>query len=164
MTELVRSWVMGITGVSLITGLVMSLTPKGRVRRIASLVCGIAMIATLISPVLSFEYDTYSQLLMDYNYNMDSYTENMEEENERLTRLIIQEDVSAYILDKAESLGLENVTVSVNTELDADGSWYPYEMWIEGDYSEAEMKELGNYIEAEFGIPAGRQYWSGINE
>jgi len=164
MTELVQNWVMGICGVSLITGIVMSATPAGRVKRVLCLVCGMAMIVTLISPVIAFDYDSFSQFLVDGNYGIDSYGIILDEENERLTRVIIQEDVSAYILDKARFMGIDELSVTINTELTEDGNWYPYEAWIEGGCTDSEMSELSDYIEADFGIPPERQYWSSADE
>lgn len=165
MTELMRGWVIGITGMSLITSVVMAIVPKGRVRKTVSLVCGMGMIVVLVSPVLNFDYDTFAQYISGYAYETDLPGKNMDEENERLTRLIIQEEVNAYILDKAQSIGFVDAKVSTQTKMDGEGAWYPWEVTIEGSFtSEQQRLELQNTIEGDIGVPPDRQYWSTKDE
>lgn len=164
MTELMRSWVIGITGMSLITSVVMAVVPKGRVRKTVSLICGMAMIVVLVSPVLDFDYDTFAQYISGYSYDTDVQEKNLDEENERLTRRIIQEEVNAYILDKAQSVGAVDVMVLAQTKMDEDGAWYPWEVTVEGKFTSEQQQEVQNTIEGDIGIPPDRQYWSTSDE
>jgi len=163
-TELMRSWVIGITGMSLITSVTMAIVPKGRVRKTVSLICGMAMIVVLVSPVLDFDYDIFAQYVSGYSYDTDVQEKNLDEENERLTRRIIQEEVDAYILDKAQSIGCADVTVSTQTKMDEDGAWYPWEVTVEGEFTSEQQLQLQNTIEGDIGIPPERQYWSTSDE
>lgn len=164
MTELIRSWVLGITGMSLVTSAVMALTPKGRVKKTVSLVCGLGMIVVLISPIMDFDYSSFAGYMTDYNFNLDGMGKKLDEENERLTRLIIQEETSAYILDKAKSAGAQNAKISVETKLDEDGAWYPWEVTVEGEFTIEQRVKIQSTIEGDLGIPAERQYWSTDDE
>jgi len=162
MTELLRNWILGICGVSLITALALSVPMDGKVRRVARLVCGMAMIIALVRPALDFDYAAYSQYLQSYKLDLAEDAGAFDEVNERLTRSIIQEETAAYIWDKAEELGLPLSAVSVNSELAGDGGWYPYEAWL--DAGGLISTALSDYMEAELGIPRVRQYWSGVDE
>lgn len=164
MTELVRSWVIGLTGMSLITAVVLTLTPKGKVRRIVTMVCGLGMVIALISPIMNFDYDSFALYMSDSTEELESYGAGLEETNERLTRSIIQERTAAYILDKAESIGVLDATFTVNTKMDDEGTWYPWEVTAEGTFTESQSSELVSYITGELGIPEERQYWSTDDE
>lgn len=164
MAELIRSWVLGITGMSLVTSAVMTLTPKGRVRRTVSLVCGLGMIVVLISPIMDFDYNSFSRFMTDYNFTSGGLQKNLDEENERLTRLIIQEETSAYILDKAKSAGAQGIEITVETKLDEDGAWYPWEVTVRGKFTGEQRSKIESTIEGDLGVPAERQYWSTDDE
>lgn len=164
MTELIRSWVIGITAMSLITSVVMAITPSGKVRKTISLICGMAMIVVLISPVLDFDYDSLSQYVKEYDYSTEELENNLDKENERLAKAIIEEKSSAYILDKAESVGGQDAHVSVEAKLDNEGSWNPWEVTIGGDYTSEQQSEIKSTIEEDLGIPVERQYWSTDDE
>lgn len=164
MTELMRSWVIGVVAMSLITSVVMTIVPKGRVRRVASMVCGMAMIVVLVSPAMKFDYDTFAQYVGKYTYEAQAQEKDMDEVSERLTRNIIQQEASAYILDKAESIGAMDVTVSTQTKMDGDGAWYPWEVTVEGNLTSEQQLRLQNTIEGDLGVPPDRQYWSTNDE
>ena len=164
MTEIIRSWVIGIAGMSLITSVAMAITPTGRMRRTVSLVCGLGMIVVLIRPVMDFDYDSFARYMTDYSFGTDIIEKNLDGENERLTRLIIQEETSAYILDKAKSAGVQNAKISVDTKMDEDGVWYPWEVTIDGDFTSEQRTGIVGAIEGELGVPAERQYWSSDDE
>jgi len=164
MTELVRSWVIGLTGMSLITAVVLTLTPKGKVRRVVTLVCGLGMIIVLIGPILDFDYDSFALYTSDSSVDLESFGTNLEEANEKLTRSIIQERTAAYILDKAESIGVSDAQFTVNTRMDEEGTWYPWEVTAEGTFTQSQKLELVSYMTGEIGIPEERQYWSTTDE
>lgn len=164
MMEMVRTWLLGVTGSAFISSIAMALTPDGKIKKIVSLVCGFVMMTALISPLISFDFDSLSQYIVEYKNASEDYRINLEQENENLQRDIIEEESEAYILDKAIVLGIENCAVSVGTKKTEDSYWYPYKAEIDGAASESQREALSSYIEANLGIPAERQYWSGSDE
>jgi len=158
--ELIRTWILGLTGAAVITGLALSLTPKSRVRSVMRLVCGAVMIIALIKPVLEFDFETYSVGLAQYRADMDRITAAARETSDRLQRTIIEEECSAYILDKARILGLDCTVAAVTVKWGDEGYWYPYEAHLQIKGPDQQKNNLAGLIEAELGIPRGRQYWS----
>lgn len=164
MIDMIRGWLLGIVGAAILSAIAMSLTPKGRVRDVTRLVCGIVMALSLIQPVLKLDFDAYSLNLSEYRGAADSITDSIQENNDRLSRLIIEEECAAYILDKAQVLGLTAVTASVTAKWGDEGCWYPYEAMLDIQGAQSDKDRLAAIIESELGIPRERQSWSTENE
>ena len=163
MTELIRAWVLGLTGAAFLASLAMALTPRGRPRAVVGLVTGLVTVVALIAPVLEFDYAAYARNVHDFEQSLAARAEEWEAAQARVTSLIIRERSEAYILDKAESLGLVGLDVEVATARNAAGWIYPQRVWITGPYSADQQSELSAFLAVTFGIPAERQYWSGVD-
>ena len=79
------------------------------------------------------------------------------QEADRLNRTIIELECAAYILDKADALGLAVSSAAVTARWSEEGFWYPWES--RAACSESDRETLSAVIEAELGIPAERQSW-----
>ncbi|HPS75324.1 MAG TPA: hypothetical protein PLD83_02670 [Oscillospiraceae bacterium] len=161
MTEFLKNWLLALAGAAVVCSLAVTLTPEGRFRRITSLVCGAAMIAALISPLCRFDTAAYASGLAQYRAAAAQAAGDGEKISEALNRTYIQEQCEAYILDKAEKLGA-NVDVRITARWDTGGWWYPYSAQITGDAGGGKSA-LTEAMEAELGIPAQRQDWSGAD-
>ena len=164
MTELIRSWVFGLTAVAFINAIAMSLTPKGKSRAVVGLTCGLVTVVALIAPILEFDYEAFALHMAGPEITLDERVAEMAIEQERLTDLIIRERSEAYILDKANSLDIADLTVRVDTTLSSYGVIYPYEVWLWGTYTNEQRQKLGDFLTGTFGIPAQRQHWSVAHE
>ena len=160
MIELIKDWVLGVAAAAFITGIALSITPQGKLRRVVSLVCGFMTIAVMLGPLKDFDLGSYSSFAVEFNNLTEGYGVNLENENERLVKAIIEEQSAAYILDKATQLGIENLIVTVETKA-GDGDYpYPWRAELGGEATEQQRRSLGQYMESELGIPAERQHWS----
>jgi len=162
--ELIRIWVLGLTGAAFLAAIAMTLTPKGRPRSVVGLVAGLVTVVALIAPILEFDYAAFAQNVSGFEVSLEARTEEWELQQERLTSLIIRERSEAYILDKAESLGLVGLDIEVATARSPDGWHYPYRVWVSGTYTSSQQRALSEFLAGTFGIPAERQYWSEPNE
>lgn len=152
--EAVRSWLVSLVMVSMLLGLARLLTPKGSVQKIASFTGGLILLLALLRPLMEVEF---SELVSDLGVYHEEVAERREElalEGEKQLERSIAERTSAYISDKAKTLGTE-VSVRVKTIPSSEGIPLPAEAEITGDYS----PELAEYIERDLGIPAERQVW-----
>lgn len=157
MTELLRDWIKALCGSAVVCAAAMALCPEGKVRRVLRLVCGVVMAAALLSPVVELDFGAYSEAIARYGEEARRTAEGAQEEAREQSRTVIEEECAAYILDKAEALGLGSCTAAVRAEWSAEGFWVPRECTVstDGGYSAA----LSSAIEADLGIPAGRQSW-----
>ena len=159
MTELIREWVLGVFRVSLLSAIALALTPKGKVQKVLRLLCGAAMAIALISPVMGFDFDSYSLSLARYRELRDSAAAAASETSQRLERVVIEQECAAYILDKAQAMGLDVTSASVSAKWGDSGCWYPYEVKITVPGGE-KLSGLAGVITSELGVPEERQYWS----
>jgi stage III sporulation protein AF len=164
MTEALRSWIVGIAGAAMVTAVAMTVTPEGRVKKVVSLVCGLMTVIALIKPVVGFDYGSFSEYLARYKNEAESFSADIEDTNENLTRRIIEERSEAYILDKGKSLGMTDLDASVQLSWSVDGFWFPSGAALKTNADAEKRQELGRAIEAELGIPSEELNWSGIDE
>lgn len=157
MTGLLTGWIKAVCGAAVVCAAAMALCPEGKVRRVLKLVCGAVMAAALLSPVVELDFDAYSEALARYGEEARRTAEGAQEEARELSRAVIETECAAYILDKAEALGLGQCEASVRAEWSAEGFWVPQECTISraGGFDRA----LSAAVEADLGIPAERQNW-----
>lgn len=156
MTELLRSWLLGITCAAMILALANGIMPEGGVKKMARLTGGLILMLAILKPVLTLRTGSLPEYFQNYQETMQEYELELEEGNSVLLADIIEEKTEAYILKKADELGVA-CKVKVRTETGEDGIPYPYRAEIDGDWNEA----LSGSIEQELNIPASRQTWSG---
>ena len=154
---LLRQWVLGVAGAAVFCAVAQELTPKGRVRSVQRLLCGVVMALALVRPLLGLDLERYSISLAEYRRDTAALASRAEEISDSLSRTLIQEKCSAYILDKAAQLGLELSSAEVELRWSDEGVWYPVAARLGGEYDE----RLSRLIETELGIGGGMQEWSG---
>lgn len=153
-----KEWIMGIVAASVLRAIAMALTPPGRVRSVTGLVSTIVCALALVSPVMEIDLDDLAVGIAEYEQMAEEVVEQAEEETKMLNRTYIEEEYEAYILDKAEETGVAVQEISVTARWDENALvWYPWQVVLGAAYD----RTLSQTIEAELGIPAERQEWSG---
>ncbi|MEA4895330.1 MAG: stage III sporulation protein AF [Oscillospiraceae bacterium] len=160
MTQFVGEWVRAIAGTALICAAATALTPKGKVKNVLKMLCGIVLIIAMISPILKQDFPSLSMDMSEYRKRADEIIGKSKEKENSLSRTIIEDELETYILDKAKSLNVELKSVEVSVKWGDEGSWYPYEAHLKADIPDREKNLISNSIEAELGVPDERQYWS----
>lgn len=160
MTEFAGEWVRGIAGAALICAAATALTPRGKVKNVLKLLCGIVLIIAMINPILKQDFLNMSMDMSEYRKQADEIIGKSKENENSLSRTIIEDELETYILDKAKSLNVELKSVEVTVKWGDEGCWYPYEVSLKADIPEREKYLISNSIEAELGVPSERQYWS----
>ncbi len=161
MTEFAGEWVRAIAGAALICAAATALTPKGKVKNVLKLLCGIVLITAMINPFINEELPTVSMDMAEYRREAEEIIGRAEEKENSLSRTIIEDELETYILDKAKSMDAELQSVEVSVKWGDEGCWYPYEVRVTADIPQREKNLISNSIEAELGVPDERQYWSG---
>ena len=154
MMEHVRQWLSSIVVVSLLLSVVQSLVPKGSLRRVASFLSGLVLLAVLLEPLPKLDLEGLE--LRGLQEETEKVRRQLEAEQETALKAGIAEQTEAYISDKAASLGL-TAEGRVETVAGADGVPVPWRVEVEGGYTE----ELAQWMETELGIPRERQDWHG---
>lgn len=160
MTGFAGEWVRAIAGAALICAAATALTPKGKVKNVLKLICGIVLITAMINPIIKQDFPSMSLDMAKYRKDADEIIGSVEEKKNNLSRTIIENELEAYILDKAQSLNTELASVDVMAKWGDEGCWYPYEVYITANIPQREQNLISNSIQAELGVPNERQYWS----
>lgn len=158
--ELLRGWLVGITGAAMIVALADGLTPPGAVRKIGRMVGGLVLLVAIVQPVLKVDFGVLASA--NLQIELESEYVEMEEVNQELLKTIIGEKTGAYILDKAAELGISCQSVTVTCAVGEENMPYPSAVTITAVLEENQQRALMRTIEGELAIPAECQtYQSG---
>ena len=160
MAEVLHSWITTVICTAAFCAVAISMMPKGRVLSAVKIICGVVMVFAILKPIADIDFDEYSKQLTKYNDNASELIGSAEDYNDKLNRLYIEEHCEAYILDKAESVGVKLDSVSVSAEWSTEGYWYPVSADIRHALSDELVNRLSTSIEAELGIAKERQAWT----
>ena len=159
MGTLIQTWILGLVGASFLGAIALTVCPKGRVRAVVSLLAGLVTLIALVAPVLEFDFEAYAENLSFAEVQLDDRLEEVLREQERLQSLIISEQSRTYIWDKAQSIGLGDMEIHVETRRSPLGETYPYRVRLIGSYTPEQRVQLETYIGHTFGITTDRQGW-----
>ena len=155
--EAVRGYLMSVIAVSLLTGTLLALTPKGSSRRTLTFLCGLAVILTAIGPAARIRVEDLASALARAGLEASESAAPGISADQDLTAALIKEKAEAYILGEAAALGF-SPSAEVTVETGGDFP-YPSAVTISGACSAAQRAELQHIIEAELAIPPERQEW-----
>lgn len=144
---------------SILCGVVCSITPEGMVKRVTGILCSCVLIITVISPLRDFDFDYYAELLSSYREREASITRRGDEITDRLNRTVIQGECETYISDEGEKLGIGITEVSVELQWSTEAVWTPHSAVIHAKAGTSARKKLEALLASELGIPAERVEW-----
>lgn len=151
----VREWLTGLVVVTILLSVAQTLIPEGSVRKAASFIGGLLLLAALLQPVLKTDLGRLRLDMGDYERAIGQRRAELDGAKKEALAELIEAKTAAYISDKADALGLP-VEARVATEAGEDGIPVPVSVRLKGPRS----AELASYIEGELGIPRERQVWS----
>lgn len=154
MMDWIREWLLGVTATALLAALADCLILQGAIRRIARLTGGLLMMVALLRPLESLPLEGLSLSFADYQRQVSELTEHYRREQNTAYSAIIEEEIGAYIVDKAAGMGLRT-EASVTAAPDEAG----LPMLQEVRLTIPEDPLLSDWLETELGIPAEAQYW-----
>lgn len=153
----VKAYVLRLVAAAILCGILrVFLNEKNTVGKIGRLLCGLFMMITLLSPVTQFSFKDITWYFESLTEQAEEYANNGKLSAEKSICGIIKEQAAAYILDKAEGIGLK---IAVEVELSEDHNPVPCGVTISGDASPYAKEIIRSYIETNLGIPKERQIW-----
>lgn len=159
MMEALGKWLLSVSATALAVSVLQTLIPEGGIRRVATFIGGLLLLAVLLRPVLGVDFSSLTVGLADWSEQVEQRTAELEQTQKDALAEGIEERTAAYISDKAAALGL-TVTARVETETGEDGIPIPSAVEVDGPRS----PELETYIAQELGIPPERQVWNGQDD
>ena len=150
MMEGVQLWLRSVLAASLVCALADALTPKGGVKGVQRLVCGLVLAAAALSPLLQLDLEGGEQWLEDYFARLEEQKVQLKEETDM--KAIIERSFGAYIVDKAAQLGLPPVQAQVECQEGEAGVYLPKTLQVRGNLSQEERERLSQVLESELGV------------
>lgn len=144
---------------SIFCGFAISLCPPGSVKRVLHLLCSVVLFAAILNPIRELDFSSLPLELAKYREEAKRLEQSGEELRDRLNRLVIEEEVSTYIEEKAKALGLELKEIQVQARWSTEeGIWYPERTCIHVNGQES-VEALSGILWGELGIPKDKQEW-----
>lgn len=150
----VREWLLGVLCAAVLAALADRLSPQGAAGKIGRMAGGLLLLIAVVRPVVQADLSVLASASLPVWEEIGEAA--WAETDMGLLENIIGEETGAYILDKAEELGIPCTRVEVTCE-EKDGVPYPSSVRISGPIGEAQRRALSRTIEADLAIPADRQ-------
>ena len=158
MTELVRQWLLGVTCTALILAVADSLAPVGSVKKVCRMAGGLALLLAAVGPLIRLDNGVLANMLEEYQAAVRDYEETLEEQYLLFYQTVIEESTAAYIVDKAEEMGI-SCQAEVTFAYDEDGVPCPWEVTARGDWTDETRGALERLLEDDLGVPTQRQHY-----
>lgn len=157
--EPLREYIFSVITAAVICALIKTLFATGSLQKALSLLCGLFLSITILSPLAQLHRDSWFREFTDYALS-DGNEASFTGENFRREAMssIIKERTEAYIFDKAAQWN-ESAQICVSLQ---DGDIpVPVAVEIRGAFSPYARQQLASLLEKELGIAKENQQWIG---
>lgn len=152
-----KAYLIRLTGAAILGALLRKIAPEGGAGRGTRLGAGLLILLTALGPVGNVDLVSAAENLAQGGYVGGFSTESIQETSNQLLEELIIQSAQAYILDKAQALGV-TVEAEVRT-VRQNGYPIPWSVRLKGEASATEREKLCDMIANDLGIPAERQEW-----
>ena len=151
-----RDWLMTVITVSVIIAGAQSLMPRGGVRQVGQLVCGLVLLCVLARPLCAVSEVSVVEILEEYAEHVRVREGELELQAGQTRKSVIEEYCGTYILDQAAQMGI-SCEVKVECSMSGDGLWLPHSAELRGDFDAVTQSRLTELLERDLGIPVEEQ-------
>lgn len=152
-----EGYLIRLTAAAILAAVVRKLAPAGAAGKAAKLGAGLLVLLTAFGPVAEIDMVAAAENIARQGFYDPLSTGELESTANTLLSGLISQEAEAYILDKAQALGLE-VTVTVETKV--EGRYpVPWRVTLRGSPTQGQKAALTGAIGEELGIPEERQEW-----
>lgn len=158
MMEAVRNWLLAVIAAALLCAVADALMPSGAVKRVGRLLCGLALIGAILSPLATLDLEGSQRWLESNLVSLQSREAELEETVNGQIKVIIEQKYAAYIVDKAAELGM-TCRARVECGLSEDGLYLPVRTEVTGATTADVQGRLIRLIQSDLGVPADAQIY-----
>lgn len=159
MISAIKHWLLALIGLALTASVAELIVPHQGMKKIIRLVSAVCIAVMMCTGLLKAGYADYASALQYQKLYPVWDADAAAQQNEALNRTLIEQECSAYILDKADSLGIPILEASVSVRWDTRGYWVPDCAVILVSEDAEPNRMLSDAITAELGISADAQEW-----
>lgn len=158
MIEFVRQWLLGVVCTAMLLAIARGLAPEGNVKKVCRLAGGLALLLAAVGPVIRLDEGLLSRTIAEYQTMSQSCEQVLEEKSVLFYQTIIEDTAAAYIVDKAEELGIF-CQAEVTFSYDENGVPCLWEVTAWGDWTQGQREALSHLLEDDLGVPVQRQHY-----
>lgn len=155
--EYIREYVISVVASAFVCGIVMGVFPKGAVKEVVKMICGLFLAFTALSPISRLDFSALTNHGIDFSEDAAQTAAIGEVYSEKAIRDIIKAETQAYILDKAAALG---ASITADVSLSADEIPVPVGVQVSGVFSPYVRQRLTDILQEELGIAKENQLWT----
>lgn len=152
--EVIRTWILSVTVSAIVIAAAEAVMPAGPVKKVGRLIGGLILVLGVMQPLVTMDYEDLYAMVNALPANAISQ-EQLEQKTEDTMKGIIEEELAAYIVDKAAELGAA-CTAEVTCAEGENGVPTPVEAVVTGPLTPAQKQGLIRYLDRELGI--AREY------
>lgn len=148
MMDLIRQWLLSVTGAAILAALADGVMPEGGIRQVGRLACGLMLLAAVLRPLAGLDMTDFPEELL---YDIP-HSQQLEEETHRRMKQLIEEEFSAYSMDKAQAMGIA-CGIRVCCQQEESGIFLPRGAEISGITEREEQEAVAAMLRVELGLP-----------
>jgi len=152
-----KEYILAVCITALIITLLQAVITDEAIKKYSSFAGGVALLIVMATPLVHLDPSQAVDIIQSHLQQADALEAQIENHEGLSSADLISERCTAYILERAESLGL---SVRIDLEM-SDDKYYPYpaSVIITGSWDELQKNKLENILTNEIGIPSQRQEW-----
>ena len=153
-----KEYILSVIATAILCAIIKSFVgEKSATAKIVGLLCGIAIAITVVKPLKDIKFHNIPSFLHSISADADKYIQEGTNAAEKSLAGIIKSQTEAYILDKADRMGLD---ISVEVELDDKSGNAPVGVRIVGKISPYAKEVLSSFLQDDLGIAKEKQQWN----
>lgn len=148
MMELIKQWLLGITGAAILAALAEGIMPDGGIRQVGKLICGLLLLAAVLKPLAGANLSAFPEEWFCDGAQLQS----LQEETQMRMKRIIEDEFSAYSMDKARIFGV-SCEIRVSCQQEENGIFLPEQAEISGVTGDEDQNAVAVMLCTELGLP-----------
>ena len=156
MMENVYQYLLSVLATAILVAIVNNLSDKLKSGKAIKLASALVMAIVVLSPLRNFQLTSYLSRFETMNDAANGYVNDGKTLYDNYLVAIINERCEAYILDKADELG---VKLTVHIACDTSDLPVPVYAEISGEVSPYAREKIQHIISSDIGIPEEQQLW-----
>lgn len=149
-------YILSVVCLVIVCGVLQLLLQDGSVTSVVKIVCGLAVIVAVLSPLIYGKTDKWMIRFEDLVQNGSSVVSEGQIIASNMYKQHIKEKTESYIIAKASALGAD---ISIDIELASEYPNSPDELTLKGNISPYAKQQLCKYLVEELGVPEENQLW-----
>lgn len=156
--EGLREYILSVTAAALVCSLASCLFSQGKARQILRLLCGAVLTTVVLGPVMEIDGTALSDFWRQWDVDASYFTEQGEQMARDALEESIKSQAEAYILDKADMLG---ISIQVEVGLSQSDPPVPVSAVLRGEVSPYVKSQLEDMLESDLEISKENLEWIG---